>query len=467
MSVKLERVLVLDDDASVRESLTGFLQREGYHASPVATVAEAKAAIATQSFDLVLADLLLAGGNLSLNFLRELRQLRPKLPIIILTGHGSMDSAIEAIKIGIFDYLLKPINAEELRIALARLESIEQMRAENTYLRQEVAKGSSRTSPTWGTSEPMQEVLRLIEAAADTEACVLIQGPGGSGKSSVAQAIFEKSSRAGKPFVRVNCNLMPERNLEVEIFGEESNPAQAVTERRAGRLETADGGTLYFEEISKLSPALQLKLFHVLRDRVFQRVGSDKSIPIDVRIIVGTKQPLQELVSLGQFREDLYYLLNVLPIFLPPLRERGEDIFLIADSFLQQLMRKHGKKTTGLTAESRQKMSDYVWPGNVRELFNVLERGLVLAAPGAGLAPEDLALQGAPRDSLNFLNSGQLPTIDEMEKRLIGLMLKQTDNNKSRAAKKLGISIRTMRNKLLKYKADGIDVENPENLLKP
>lgn len=267
--------------------------------------------------------------------------------------------------------------------------------------------------------------------------------------------------------MRVNCNLLPERSLEVELFGEESNPTQALTERRTGRLETADGGTLYFEEISKLTPALQLKLLQVLQDRVFQRVSCDKLIPINVRVIVGTKQPLQELVSLGQFREDLYYLLNVLPIHLPPLRERGDDLFLMADAFLQQLMRKHGKKTAGLTAESRQKMSEYAWPGNVRELFNALERGLVLAAPGASLAPDDLALQGAPRDSLNFLTNGQLPTIDEMEKRLIGLMLQQTDNNKSRAAKKLGISIRTMRNKLLKYKDDGIDVENPENLLKP
>jgi DNA-binding NtrC family response regulator len=204
MSVKLERVLVLDDDASVREALAGFLKREGYDASPVATVAEAKALIAAQSFDLLLADLILAGGDLSLGFLREVRQLRPKLPIIILTGHASMDSAIEAIKIGIFDYLLKPINADELRIALARLESIEQMRAENTYLRQEVAKGSSRTPPSWGTSEPMQEVLRLIEAAATTEACVLIQGPGGSGKSSVAHAIFQKSSAQENP----SCELI-------------------------------------------------------------------------------------------------------------------------------------------------------------------------------------------------------------------------------------------------------------------
>jgi DNA-binding NtrC family response regulator len=466
MSFKLERILVLDDDAGVRQALGDFLERESYQVTSAATVEEARQAIERQRFDLVLADLILAGGDISLGFLSDLRKLRPKLPIIIFTGHASIDTALEAIKLGVFDYMLKPVNAQELKLTLKRLESIEQMRAENSFLRQELSRGQTRANVIWGNSAVIQEVLRLIQASAPTDTPVLVQGESGSGKESVARAIHEKSIRADKPFIRVNCVATLESALNVELFGEEPTKDNGIVERRIGKFDMAQGGTLFLEEVSEMPISLQTKILRVLQEKEFERVGGVKPVAVDIRIIASTNRSLKEETAREKFREDLYYRLNVFPIFLPALRDRGDDLGQIMDGFMQQLTRKHGKKITGFTPEARTKISEYSWPGNVRELFNVLERALILSAPNSMIRDEDLALHGAPRDSFTLLTNGTLPTIDDMEKRLIGLMLRQTGNNKSKAAKRLGISIRTMRNKLIKYKAEGIDVDNPENLLR-
>jgi two-component system response regulator AtoC len=414
---------------------------------------------------LVIVDLRLQDGS-GLDLLKQLKQLSPKCHGVLMTGYATMETAVEAIRIGLFDYLIKPILPQQLDLVLQRLESLRQLESENLYLRQhqqnEVAPSGSGNI-VWGRSSLMQDILEMVKKVAQTQATVLIQGESGTGKEVVAHAVVEHSARAQKPFVKVNCAAVPETLLESEFFGHEKGAFTGAVQRREGRFETANGGTLLLDEIAEIPLSLQVKLLRVLQEREFERVGGNKTIRVDVRLIASTNRDLQEAVRQGHFREDLFYRLNVVPISLPPLRLRGTDLDDLVDYFVAHFARKHGKTVRGVSPRAMERLRAYRWPGNVRELQNTLERAVIMANSDAPVEVPEFALpEKAPFGTMNVAD--KLPTVDEMERKLIGHMLLQTNNNKTRAADNLAISLRTLRNKLRAYRAAGFDTARPETL---
>jgi two-component system response regulator AtoC len=458
---RLDRILVVDDDDELRRMLVDYLSSQGYTALGTRSTLQAHEALKSDSFDIVMADLRLEDGN-GLDLLRQVRQLSPRTYGILMTGYATMDTAVEAIRIGLFDYLIKPVLPAQLDLLLQRLESLRQLQSENSYLRQAQVADVSTGNVVWGRSALMQDILEMVKKVAATHATVLIQGESGTGKEVVAHAIMQNSPRANMPFVKVNCAAVPETLLESEFFGHEKGAFTGAVARREGRFETANGGTLLLDEIAEIPMSLQVKLLRVLQEREFERVGGNKTIRVDVRLIASTNRDLQEAVRMGHFREDLYYRLNVVPINLPPLRLRGEDLNDLIDFYVAHFARKHGKNVTGVSPESLERLRAYRWPGNVRELQNTLERAVIMSTVDGQIEVPDFALAEKPGIFNNVSVADSLPTVDEMERRLIGYMLLQTNHNKTRAAEKLAISLRTLRNKLRTYREMGFDTEKPE-----
>jgi two-component system response regulator AtoC len=458
---RLDRILVVDDDDELRRMLVDYLTSQGYTALGTRSTLQAHEALKNDSFDIVMADLRLEDGN-GLDLLRQVRQISPKTYGILMTGYATMDTAVEAIRIGLFDYLIKPVLPAQLDLLLQRLESLRQLQSENSYLRQAQAADVSTGNVVWGRSALMQDILEMVKKVAATHATVLIQGESGTGKEVVAHAIMQNSPRANMPFVKVNCAAVPETLLESEFFGHEKGAFTGAVARREGRFETANGGTLLLDEIAEIPMSLQVKLLRVLQEREFERVGGNKTIRVDVRLIASTNRDLQEAVRLGHFREDLYYRLNVVPINLPPLRLRGEDLNDLIDFYVAHFARKHGKNVTGVSPESLERLRSYRWPGNVRELQNTLERAVIMSTADGQIEVPDFALAEKPGIFSNVSAADSLPTVDEMERRLIGYMLLQTNHNKTRAAEKLAISLRTLRNKLRTYREMGFDTDKPQ-----
>jgi DNA-binding NtrC family response regulator len=464
--MRIDRILIVDDEDEVRRVLVDYLTAQGYTALGVRSVLQGSEAIRTDPFDLVIADLRLQDGS-GLDLLRQLKQFSPKSYGVLMTGYATMETAVEAIRIGLFDYMIKPILPQQLDLVLQRLESLRQLESENLYLRQhqqEEVSASGAGGVVWGRSSLMQDILEMVKKVAQTQATVLIQGESGTGKEVVAHAVVEHSTRANKPFVKVNCAAVPETLLESEFFGHEKGAFTGAVARREGRFETANGGTLLLDEIAEIPMSLQVKLLRVLQEREFERVGGNKTVRVDVRLIASTNRDLQEAVRQGQFREDLYYRLNVVPISLPPLRLRGSDLDDLVEYFVAHFARKHGKVAHGVSARSMERLRAYRWPGNVRELQNTLERAVIMSNNDAPVEVPEFALpEKAAFGSMNVAD--KLPTVDEMERRLIGHMLIQTNNNKTRAADNLAISLRTLRNKLRAYRAAGFDTTKPESLV--
>ena len=453
--------MIVDDDDDLRRMLVDYLGSQGYTALGVRSVQQGAEALKTDTFDLVIADLRLEDGS-GLDLLKQLRQLSPRSYGILMTGYATMETAVEAIRIGLFDYMIKPILPAQLDLVLQRLESIKQLQSENSYLRQQVQADGEGSGVVWGRSGLMQDILEMVKKVAQTQATVLIQGESGTGKEVVAHAIVQNSTRANMPFIKVNCAAVPETLLESEFFGHEKGAFTGAVQRREGRFETANGGTLMLDEIAEIPLSLQVKLLRVLQEREFERVGGNKTIRVDVRLIASTNRDLQDEVRQGRFREDLFYRLNVVPINLPPLRLRGDDLHDLVEFYVAHFARKHGKVIGGVTPLAMERMLAYRWPGNVRELQNTLERAVIMAAQDGPVEVPELGLEekGARITTLNVADA--LPTVHEMERRLIGSMLLQTAHNKTRAAEKLGISLRTLRNKLREYRAAGYDTSKPE-----
>jgi len=459
--MRTDRILIVDDDDDLRRMLVDYLGVQGHTALGVRSVQQGNEALKSDSFDLVIADLRLEDGS-GLELLKALKVSSPKTFGILMTGYATMDTAVEAIRIGLFDYMIKPILPAQLDLVLQRLESLKALQSENQYLRQQQLTESEGNGIIWGKSGLMQDILEMVKKVAQTQATVLIQGESGTGKEVVAHAIVQNSTRANMPFIKVNCAAVPETLLESEFFGHEKGAFTGAVQRREGRFETANGGTLLLDEIAEIPLSLQVKLLRVLQEREFERVGGNKTIRVDVRLIASTNRDLQEEVRQGRFREDLFYRLNVVPINLPPLRLRGDDFQDLAEYYVQHFARKHGKVIQGVSPRGMERLRTYRWPGNVRELQNTLERAVIMT-PNEG--PVEIPELGLEEKSSAFkgLNvSDQLPTVDEMERRLIGCMLLQTHQNKTRAAEKLGISLRTLRNKLREYRAAGFDTSKPE-----
>ncbi len=543
--MSLERILVLDDEPIIQKVLEELFRRKKYTVSIASNIAQAEALIARESFDLVMLDVRLPDGD-GQQLLERLAALPDRPLVVMMTGHGTIESAVACMRGGAFDYLIKPFSPSQIEIVLKKADAFRQLVKVNRYFSEQ----DGGDGDLLGRSLPIQRLRQLIERVAPTDATVLITGENGTGKEMVARELWKHSPRRTEPYIKVNCAALSEQLIESELFGHEKGSFTGATDRREGRFELANKGTLLLDEVSEIPANLQAKLLRVLQEREFERVGGTKTIKVNVRILATSNRDLIQFVERGSFRSDLYYRLNVFPVHVPPLRERPDDILLLAESFLRRFSRKHGLKIPGFTDNASAALLGYPWPGNVRELQNTLERAVILSENGrpistaalglpslartAGLvgaqhpaapspfgphsaisppppfassappaflpapsppplSPDTAVSSSAPpgpfatapgavvgerllRDEAVFhsapsVESGntkfssheaspsEVIPLNELEKRAILAALKSTGGNRTRAAELLDISIRTLRNKLIEYRASGEVIE--------
>jgi DNA-binding NtrC family response regulator len=439
-------ILVVDDEEIVRDSLARWLEEDGYQVDTAPDGQAALAKLATQAYAILLVDLKMPGID-GLQVLAQARTLQPDAAVIIMTAYATVDTAVQAMKQGAYDYLVKPFEPEELSLMVGKLTNTQALRRENVLLRKAL-KRQCEFKDLVSKSPKMEAVFELARTAAKSNSTVLILGGSGTGKELLARAIHAESLRREGPFVGVSCAALTESLLESELFGHEKGAFTGAVGSARGKFEIAAGGTLFLDEIGDISPKLQLDLLRVLDAREFRRVGGSQVIKTDARIIAATNRDLKKLVDSGSFREDLYYRLNVIPVTLPPLRERKEDIPLLAEHFLAQFRTEMRKPLESLSGEALEMLMAYDWPGNVRELRNVLERGAVLAR-GPILTLLELEL-GAPTPPGVTPGDGA-DSLREVERRHIMGTLKQHHWNITRSAKALGIDRVTLYNKIKRY----------------
>jgi len=448
MNTETGKILVVDDDADMRGLLSDVLESDGYRVGTAESGEKALQALAEEQYDLVLTDLRMK-GMLGTALLSEIKHRYPDTGVILMTAFGTVETAIEAMKGGAMDYLIKPVKTDDVLRTAGRAAREVQLRREVTHLRREVYKEYS-FHQILGKSRPMQEVFELIRRVADSPSNLLITGESGTGKELVAKAIHYNSDRRDRPFVAVNSAAIPEQLLESELFGHMRGAFTDAKADRPGLFEEAQKGTLFLDEISELPLMLQAKLLRAIQEREIRRVGSTKSIPVDVRIIAATNLNLADEVKAKHFREDLYYRLNVIEIRLPPLRDRRDDIPLLVETFLHKCAKANRKPLQGISESSLALLIDYSWPGNVRELENIIERAVTLARREK-IMPEDLpaTVQGSRGDRrvLDDAAERTLP-LQEVEWEYIKKILEKTGGNKYQAAQALGIDRKTLYRKL-------------------
>ncbi len=515
--MSLERILVVDDEALVRRSLEEILRSRKIQVVGVDTLAAADGLLGKDTFDLILLDVRLPDGD-GQRFLEQVMALPTHPLVVMMTGYGSITSAVNCMRAGAFDYLIKPFEVTQIDIILRKADNYSQLIKVNRYFSERTGSDGEQML---GRSAAMLRTRQLVERVAPTDATVLITGENGSGKEMVAQEIFRNSPRRAEPYIKVNCAALSEQLIESELFGHEKGSFTGATERREGRFELANRGTLLLDEVSELPLNLQAKLLRVLQEREFERVGGSKTIKVNVRILATSNRDLQDFVARGLFRSDLFYRLNVFPVEVPPLRERPEDIEHLSESFLKRFARKHGLKLAGFTDHALEALRNYPWPGNVRELQNTIERAVILSEdhrpvttaalnlpklartePGRQVAhsgvledisrqpftpaappppavfvpvapppappilpvlasPEPVAAPALPAEMVaaETPKPGLLP-LNEIEKKAILDTLVASRGNRTKAAELLGISIRTLRNKLNEYRLeDGVPAE--------
>ncbi len=442
-------ILVADDDAVARELLAEALRKEGYHVEAFSS-GEAVIARGRQGrVDLVLTDIRMGAVD-GLTVLREFKRTNPHTVVVVLTAFGSLEGAIEAIKQGAYDYLAKPFKREDIKLVVKRGLDHCRLLQENARFRQEL-KSKDEWSPLVGSSTAMLEVYKLVARVADSKSTVLLQGESGTGKELIARAIHTNGPRRDKPFIPVNCGALPDTLLESEMFGYEKGAFTGAVGTKMGLFESANGGTLFLDEIGELGQALQVKLLRVMQDQEVRRVGGTTSTRVDVRIIAATNRDLEQLVKEGKFRDDLFYRLKVVPITLPSLAERREDIPMLVHHFLQKCAAGAEHAVRGVLPETMALLTDYRWPGNVRELENAIERAVSLSH-GPLLMPEDLpeaihhgaTAEASIRPQLTDPQDEAYLTLEEVEKRHLIRVLKEMKGNKVKAAKILGIDRRTL-----------------------
>ena len=449
----MTRVLIVDDERKMRRVLQILLEQIGLESVAAENGEEALDKFAAENIDLVLTDLRMPGID-GIELLKRLREQEADLPVIVLTAHGTVQTAVEAMKHGAVDYVLKPFDLEAIELVIRKALEMRQYRTENRYFREQLA-----SAPTFenlvGSSPAMQAVYDVIRQVAPTKSAVLITGETGTGKELVARAIHNLSPRHDKLFVPLNCAAIPAELLESELFGHTRGAFTGAQADRTGKFELANDGTLFLDEIGDMAYGLQAKLLRVLQEGVIERIGSNKHITVDVRIVSSTNRELAAVMSEGKFREDLYYRLNVFHIHLPPLRQRREDIAHLAAFFLDKFARELGKPPLALTADARQALEQHDWPGNVRELQNLMERAAVLcgsqeidASFFRVLLPQRRA-ETAPESASENLELE--PALEELERKMILRALAAAVNNKAQAARLLGISERTLWYKLKRY----------------
>jgi Nif-specific regulatory protein len=470
----IEKILIVEDEVGVRRGLEQHLRGLRYEVTTAASITDAHSSLAKDTFDLVFLDVQLPDGS-GIDLLKALQQ-RPQRPMVVMTtGFGSVESAVDCMKSGAFDYLLKPFSLNHILIALKKADEFTQLVKVNQFLSHE--EGESGGNELLGRSEAIENLRQLIRKVARTQATVLVQGESGTGKELVARMLYRSSPRVNGPFIKLNCAAIPENLIESELFGHEKGAFTGALNKREGRFELAHGGTILLDEISEISPSVQAKLLRVLQERELERVGGNRTIKVDVRVIATTNRHLEESVARKEFRQDLFFRLNVVPIHVPPLRERREDITYLAQQFMQRFIRKHGVTVNGFSDAAIAALNAHSWPGNVRELQNIVERAVILGGDRDHIEPEHLRLTAAPAPSpasppmaapavelhpvapqpapvttpAPAPASTEVLTMAELEKRHILAALERCNGNRTHAARLLDISIRTIRNKLNEY----------------
>lgn len=517
--MSLERILVLDDEPLIQKVLDELFRRKKYTVSIATSIAQAEQFIAKENFDLIMLDVRLPDGD-GQQFLERVSALPDRPLVVMMTGHGTIESAVSCMRAGAFDYLIKPFSPGQIEIVLKKADSYRQLVKVNRYFSEQ---DSGDGGDLLGRGPGMQRLRQLIERVAPTDATVLITGENGTGKEMIARELYRHSPRRNEPYIKVNCAALSENLIESELFGHEKGAFTGATDRREGRFELANRGTLLLDEVSEIPPNLQAKLLRVLQEREFERVGGQKTIKVNVRILATSNRDLMQFVEKGQFRSDLYYRLNVFPVHVPPLRDRAEDIVLLAEAFLRRFARKHGLKIPGYSDNAQKALIAYPWPGNVRELQNTVERAVILSESGrpvstaalglptlgrslvgaaipavsttvapppvvppsfgdyaptlsstppdvTGAEPLPVGVGAAIEESAEAAGSRsatkssevEIVPLDQLEKQAILSALKGTGGNRTKAAELLKISIRTLRNKLQEYRASGDFIDGDE-----
>jgi two-component system response regulator HydG len=448
------RVLLVEDDEALRLTQSLYLQREGFEVTAAPNRTTARRELTLQAYDVVVTDLRL-GDEDGMDVLRDVRELQPEAEILVITGYGSVDTAVSAMKQGAYDYVTKPVDPEELVRILHKALELRSLRRQVTNLQDRLTREAGLDHIV-AVSQPMKDLLRTIETVASSDATVLIEGESGTGKELMARLIHQRSHRASGPFLGINCGAMAENLLESELFGHARGSFTGAHKDHKGLFEAADQGTLFLDEVAEISSNFQVKLLRTLQERTIRRVGDTREIRVDVRLIAATNQDLTQLVREGRFRQDLFFRVKVIPIFLPPLRDHREDILPLAESFMARLSNRMGRRKPSLTEAAGSKLMEHDWPGNVRELENTLERALIFNK-GDRIDSRDLMLEASlsPRREREGIEdvSSRHASLDEVEKRHILDVLAQCGQNKMKAAEILGIGYNTLWRKLKKYGA--------------
>ena len=452
----IEKIVVVDDELMIRKALETQLRNKRYSVASTGDLKGARKILSRDSFDLVFLDLRLPDGE-GTDLLEEIMAKTDGPMVVMMTGYGSVESAVSCMQMGAFDYVVKPFSFDQIEVVVEKVASFDKMRRVTKYY---VEESDSQSSDIVGESVPIKKLKSLVDKVAKTEASVLITGENGTGKELVARELYRNSMLAKEPYIRVNCAAVTETLMESEFFGHEKGAFTGATERREGRFELADGGTLLLDEISEIAPALQAKLLRVLQEKEFERVGGNKTIQVKVRVLATTNRDLIKEVEKGNFREDLYYRLNVFPIAVPPLRERGDDLLLLANVFLDRHARRHGIDKIKFSKNCENAIKIHTWPGNVRELENAVERAVILAETGKAIEADLLGLGNLSvakttasksiKDSFS-IEPGTVESMEEVEKRHILKVLGSCEGNRTHAAEKLGLNVRTLRNKIKQY----------------
>ena len=447
------RVLVVDDEVNIRNALVKILGGRGFHATAAASAHEALGLVEQGQYQVVVTDLRLPGMD-GIDLIKSLKASHPDIEVIVVTAFGAVETAVEAMKQGAYDYITKPIDHPRLALLIEKAVERHRMLAENAQLRERLSV-REQFEHVVGTSPAMRRIYEIVDQVANTRATVLLQGESGTGKELIARAIHQRSDRRERPFVAINCGALPESLLESELFGHERGAFTGATAARQGRIELADGGTLFLDEVSEMSPRSQVEFLRVLETHEFRRLGGSQLIRVDVRVVAASNRDLWGQVEHGAFREDLYYRLNVIPITLPPLRERPEDIPLLAEVFLREFAAAHGRPPKQFHDDTLTMLNRYTWPGNIRELRNLIER-LVITVHGGTLMPDHLPQHvGTMQRRPLFLSIPLGTRLREIERQVIARTLQEITQHREQAARILGISPRALHYKLKRYHLSG------------
>lgn len=454
----IEKVLIVDDEPLVRDFLKETLRRKNLDVTVAENGRTALAYLKENTFDMIITDMKMPDIT-GIDVLREAKKNSPSTIVVVITAFGSIENAVEAMKIGAFNYVIKPFSPDTIEAIVDKANQHLSLVAENNYLREQVSSSDNHT--LIAESSIMKTIIRDLEKAAKSNANVMITGESGTGKEEIAYAIYANSFRKNGPYIKVNCAAIPETLIESEFFGHEKGAFTGAHAKHLGRFELANGGTLLLDEVTEVPLALQAKLLRAVQEQEFERVGGTKPVKVDVRIISTSNRNLQEAIAQKILRDDLYYRLNVIPIVIPPLRDRSEDILPLARYFIAKACKANSRKPKTLSREAEQLLLSYSWPGNIRELGNIIERAVVMDN-GDTLNKDQLHLDASLQLTGTISNTAGM-SLHEMEKKMIIETLQAQKFNRTKTAKVLGISVRTLRNKLHQYELTELKEPTPSS----